>query len=236
MVGALRRPILLGIVVVLAMLAVTACVTKKPYANDFFPTQDGTLLRGRIYGSGTSAIVLVHDYGSSQKVWEKLAVTLADRGFMVLTFDLRGHGDDPAGKKDVGATPNDTAVAVRRVRSEMAREHIFVIGEGVGGTAALKVAAQEELEGIVTLSSVSHYRGLDASTDIFRIKAPKLFIASRGDSDGTTAIQEFEANSREPKQALLVDGKGVGAALAAGTQGNQVRDVIIQFLTKYRSA
>ncbi|MBY0525969.1 MAG: alpha/beta hydrolase [Gemmataceae bacterium] len=65
-----------------------------------FSTPDGVQLAGTWYPSKKHAdapcVLLLHDVGSSQASWERLALALQERDFAVLTFDFRGHGESTA--------------------------------------------------------------------------------------------------------------------------------------------
>jgi predicted dienelactone hydrolase len=39
------------------------------------------------------AVLMLHGYGENRKVWEALRKQFLDRGWAVMTLDLRGHGD-----------------------------------------------------------------------------------------------------------------------------------------------
>jgi hypothetical protein len=62
-----------------------------------FETVDGVQLRGVYYPAKRQApcVLLLHalGHGSQQKVWRELATTLQKKGYAVLGFDFRGHGD-----------------------------------------------------------------------------------------------------------------------------------------------
>lgn len=69
------------------------------------PTADGLELDGTFYrstgqktGTQSPCVMLVHRYGSDRTKgeWNALAKKLQDKGFTVLTFDLRGHGGSTA--------------------------------------------------------------------------------------------------------------------------------------------
>jgi pimeloyl-ACP methyl ester carboxylesterase len=209
------------------------CTSAKAYDEALVTAGDGTVLRGRIYGSGPTAVVMVHEYDSDQKVWEPLATTLADRGYMVLTYDMRGHGESP-GVKEVGMAAGDAASAVRYLRRQAQRTHIFLIGEGLGATAVLKAATQEQVLGVVSISGHQEFRGLRVVDDIPRIVAPKLFIASEGDSAGSEAARAFQEKAKQPSILTIVPGAERGAGIRAGDAGQQTRQAITDFLTEHK--
>jgi pimeloyl-ACP methyl ester carboxylesterase len=51
---------------------------------------------------GRPLAVLVHGVTSSARTWWRVAPALAERGFEVLTVDLRGHGASPSVAEDLG--------------------------------------------------------------------------------------------------------------------------------------
>ncbi|MGC2444752.1 MAG: hypothetical protein WA409_15285, partial [Candidatus Binatus sp.] len=55
-----------------------------------FTTSDGVLLRGHLYGSGSTGVILAHMYPADQSDWTDFAQVLAAHGYQALTFDFRG--------------------------------------------------------------------------------------------------------------------------------------------------
>jgi pimeloyl-ACP methyl ester carboxylesterase len=93
------------------------------------------------YGSGARTVVLVHGLLLSQRMHERLARALAQRGNHVLTIDLLGHGlsdrpDDPA--------CYSTAIFAEQVVAlldHLAIDEAIVLGTSLGANTALEVAA-----------------------------------------------------------------------------------------------
>ena len=58
-----------------------------------FTTSDGVRLSGRVFGpqSAGAGVVLTHMLPAYQTSWFPEAAHLADEGYRVLTFDLRGY-------------------------------------------------------------------------------------------------------------------------------------------------
>ena len=64
-----------------------------PKAGDIrFSAADGTKLVGHRYGSGTTAVVLVHQIRGSICQWAPYAKRLASLGYTAFALDLRGNG------------------------------------------------------------------------------------------------------------------------------------------------
>lgn len=77
-----------------------------------FETVDKAILRGTFYpsakaGPQSPCVLMVHKLGGDRQNqgWDSLAKALQARGFAVLTFDLRGHGDSTAVKVDFWKNP-----------------------------------------------------------------------------------------------------------------------------------
>src|SRR4051794_10022479 len=92
----------LGLLLPLALLSAcggTTAATAPPKATPtdtpapgtfYFTTDDGVTLSGKIVGTGTTAIVLSAQDGDPGSEWSPLATQLADRGYLVMTYNYRG--------------------------------------------------------------------------------------------------------------------------------------------------
>jgi pimeloyl-ACP methyl ester carboxylesterase len=61
-----------------------------------FRTEDGWQIRGSYWEGrdvGALSLLLVHDHSANRDVWEPYVGFFLSRGWSVLTFDLRGHGE-----------------------------------------------------------------------------------------------------------------------------------------------
>src|SRR5205085_4628381 len=71
-----------------------------------FDTSDGVTLQGTYYaspkGKDEPTVLLLHKLGtdSHKDGWDNLAAALNDKGYTVLSFDFRGHGNSTAVDKD----------------------------------------------------------------------------------------------------------------------------------------
>jgi pimeloyl-ACP methyl ester carboxylesterase len=191
-------------------------------------TEDGTELTATSYGVGPTAAILAHMRNSDRQSWSSIARQLASgRQYTVLTFDFRGHGDSEAGR--LADIDKDMRAAVQFMRAEGFAK-IFVVGASMGGTAALAVAAEEDLAGVVAISAPAEFEGIDALAHIDEITEPKLFIAASGDRPYADDLEDMFAQALEPKGRQLFDGNEHGTALLEGSQGKQVVEAIEQFL------
>lgn len=193
-----------------------------------FLTEDGITIRGHLFGSGETAVVLSHMRPNDQQAWFGFARVLAGQGFAALTYDFRGYGET-SGEEDLGLIDRDLAAAVDFLRAR-GFQRIFLIGASMGGTASLVVAAREEVAGVVAVSAPASFEGLDAEAVMAQVSEPKLFIASLGDQSAYNSLQGLMAKAREPKESRTFDGNAHGTRILEGEYAAQFRDAVIQFL------
>jgi len=198
-----------------------------------FQTSDGVTVRGHLYSASgplRKAVVLAHERPKDQTAWRQFARDLAAAGYHALTFDFRGYGET-GGSVDIAKIDLDLEAAVRFVKS---REYplVYVIGASMGGTAALKVAARQDLAGVATLSAPASISGLEASADVVKVTESKLLVAARGDEGGAyvRAAEQLGAAAPAPKETVFYDGREHGTDLLSGSQGAAVRQRLLQFL------
>lgn len=100
----------------------------------FLTTPDGVRLRYSDRGRGP-AIVLVHGWKGSHRLWDRTAARLIDSGHRVVRFDLRGMGesDKPSGPYDFDRHASDVGFVLR----ELGVVDATLVGWSMGCTVAL---------------------------------------------------------------------------------------------------
>ena len=222
---------ILAVAVLAALLAcigaAPACRAEGPQAVDFKAT-DGIPLRGYLFGTGTTGVILAHMYPADQKSWFPMARKLAAKGYLAMTFDCRGYGES-GGQKVIAEIDRDLEGAYLFLRPRVKK--IFLMGASMGGTAAIRVAAAKPTAGVVTLSAPLAFRGLDARKAVYKLSAPCLFIAAGEDGYAATAAREFhDAAKSQKRQILIVPGLEHGTRILSGPEGKKVEDAIFDFL------
>jgi len=208
-----------------------------------FASRDGFTLEGRLFGEGTTAIVLSHMRPADQRSWFDFAERLADQGYLVLTYDFRGYcpggvGGCSQGERDISEIWQDVLGATDLVRSRGATTVAFV-GASMGGTASLVAAAQAgiEVDVVVALSAPISIEGLVADPSLLqRVSANKLFIAGVGDASGADSAEELYATAPPPKRVEIVPADEHGTDLLTGSQGEVVRRLIETYLAQFAPA
>jgi alpha-beta hydrolase superfamily lysophospholipase len=202
-----------------------------PKAGDVrFTAADGTKLVGHRFGSGETAVVLVHQMRGSMCQWTQYAKRLAGLGYTAFALDLRGYGESqrrayPANQRYGG----DVAAAVKVVRRLGARK-VFLVGASLGGSAAISAAAntRPSVDGVVSVSGAADLAGaIDA---VRHVQGPSLFIAGADDTDFANDARRLYAAStaRDKTLQVLPGAYEHGTDLVAARRS--VRSLIENFL------
>ncbi|HEX4460204.1 MAG TPA: alpha/beta hydrolase [Polyangia bacterium] len=146
----------------------------------FFQSHDGTQLHERAWptsGEPRAVVVIVHGYGEHIGRYDATARALADAGFTVRGFDLRGHGQSGGVRGHCSKFSEyleDVDAEVVRARGE--NLPLFLLGHSFGGLIASQwaLAHPEELAG---LTLTSPFYGLALAVPAAKVLAGK--IASR---------------------------------------------------------
>ncbi len=120
------------------------------YEEVSFITKDGLTLAGWLItpdrsGKKTPAIVICHGLGANKSDFTDLAVFLARRGYLVLAFDFRAHGDSEGSRTSLGYhEQKDVSAALQYLssRSEVDQDRIGIFGFSLGGSTAILAAAE----------------------------------------------------------------------------------------------
>jgi pimeloyl-ACP methyl ester carboxylesterase len=213
--------------------------SQAPSATDYdevtFVTEDDLTLSGRLYGEGTSAVVLSHMYPADQSSWSAVAEQLSSQGLSALTFDFRGYGESE-GSKDIQHIDRDVTAAVEFLR-EAGVQQAVLVGASMGGTASLKAAIRFQelssfrLAGVVTMSAPVEFRGLSAEEAVPQLVVPLLFVAAEQDvgASGAEALERLSSGNGELK---IVAGSGHGTDLFSGPTSDQVWTLLLDFLQR----
>ena len=152
-----------------------------------FKTEDGVELNGRLFGRHNTGVLLAHMFPADQTSWWDFAEVLAEQGYMALAFDFRGYRDSGGGK-DIEFIDRDVRAAVAFLREQGATD-VFLVGASMGATASIKVASENGVAGVVSLSGPLEFRGL--SVKGVRVRVPALLMAAADDRSAVTSVEEM---------------------------------------------
>jgi pimeloyl-ACP methyl ester carboxylesterase len=100
-----------------------------------FKSTDGLILRGDTDGLGRETIILGHGGGQTRHSWRGTGDYLVARGYRVVRYDLRGHGDSDwsvAGAYSLDDHADDISAIVAAIDGP-----VTLVGASLGGLAAL---------------------------------------------------------------------------------------------------
>jgi esterase/lipase len=198
-----------------------------------FTTSDGVLLRGHLYGRGSTGVILAHMYPADQSDWTDFARVLAAHGYQALTFDFRGFTESE-GQSGTEFADLDLLAAYRFLRPRVTR--IFVAGASLGSEAAILVAAREQMAGIICISTPTSFGGLDVQPVIHKVQAPILFVTSADDPlvAGQPAI--LHKLAKAPKSFEVYSGNAHGTAILYGPHATELQSLMLRFIAANESA
>ena len=192
-----------------------------------FKTSDGVLLRGHLYGSGSTGVILAHMYPADQSDWTDFAQVLAAHGYQALTFDFRGftESEGTSGTEFAGA---DLLAAYQFMQPRVSR--IFIAGASLGSEAAIIVAAREDVAGIICISTPTSFGGLVVTESIRHVRAPILFVTSAADPLVGGQPEILYRAAVAPKSMQVYPGRAHGTAILFGPYGADLKARMLAFI------
>ena len=180
---------------------------------------DGTSLHAVHQGTGTTAVIFLHDAKGSQVDWGTFPDQLVADGMQVVRLDLRGHGAStlpaPIDAAGWAAHAGDALTVVDWVRTKGATR-VVLVGARHGANVALNAgaAAPDKVQTAVLISPVFNSEGVNiAAVDTWGDR-PLLVATSSNDSSGTKAAAVLEQRAPEVTWKNVAGGE-VGASLLA---------------------
>jgi fermentation-respiration switch protein FrsA (DUF1100 family) len=148
-------------------LVPSADTVSKFHEDVSFRSTDGLLLKGWWFQSTaptdakiSRALVVVHGRGQNRIASsfhaDKIAPIFLARGWNVLLFDLRGHGESEGERYSLGQyEPRDIIAAIdfAAAKTGVAKQRVAVIGESLGGGSAIMTVALDPNIGPVVTDS-----------------------------------------------------------------------------------
>lgn len=221
--------LLLGLTLVVPVLA----QSPPPPEPVTFPTEDGGLIQGDLYGKGRRGVILVHGGRFNKESWPEQARALEAAGFRVLAIDLRGYGQSKGpGSADIYTAPLhlDVLAAVTYLRTA-GTPTIYGLGGSLGGgaLASASAAAPGQIERLILLGS-------EAGGDAPKLTGRKLFLLCRNDLGPRDIPRlpriraDFE-KTPEPKEMIVLECSEHAQFMFTSSQGERTMKEILRFLT-----
>jgi fermentation-respiration switch protein FrsA (DUF1100 family) len=142
-----------------------------------FAASDGTALHGWYFPRPGSRAVLVFFHGNAGNISHRLPMARLFKRIPadLFLFDYRGYGKSagrPRGEKPL--LDAKAALDNLRTRSDIKGRKIVLVGESIGASMALMVAAGEEVDGVVSIAAFTSTRAVAREILLFRIFAPLI--------------------------------------------------------------
>lgn len=162
-----------------------------------FAAEDGSVLRGALHQpegksrTGWPLVVLLHGLVSSRVEWYEFPARLAQKGWSVLAFDFRGHGesDGPRGHQSVRHALEDVESALAAMDDEYGVDmrKVGLVGHSLGGALAVSVAM--DLPAVRAVVAMAPVARLSREMNVFervgyslidKVNRPIKWISRRG--------------------------------------------------------
>ena len=128
--------------------------------------------------SARVVIVLTHGIRSNRRSLIDRARFLANAGFAVLLFDLRAHGESPGAALSFGhGEAKSVAAVLRYVRDRWRDRKVGLIGDSLGGAAAILAARTERADAYVLEGVYSSLREATENRFVIRMGEAGRLVA-----------------------------------------------------------
>jgi pimeloyl-ACP methyl ester carboxylesterase len=204
-------------------------------------TTDGITLSGSLYlpaGAGPfPGVVLSHAGGASQEAWDGLPAALQEAGYVVVTFDFRGHGQS-AGILDPPHASLDLAAVLQAMRDDTAvkGDRIALVGASMGGMASVIVAADDPgIAAVIAVSTSPDAAGQNAGEVVGQL-SPRPFLAVGCEDDPLTRaerVRQLYELAGLPKRLVLLPCEVHANEILGTSSGPQLIGLILEWLDLY---
>jgi dienelactone hydrolase len=218
------------------------CLTERERAGVIrFRSDNGASLAGVLLGHGPAGVVLAHSNNTDLCDWVPYARVLAGLGYVALPIDLNGYGasQTSAGVPVDPRYDEDLSAAVKLLRGRGVGA-VFLMGEVIGGTAAVKAATSitPPVAGVIVVSSPADTLRMDAVAAARVLKVPLLCIASDIDEflADTRLIAEAATGAPEHQLLIVADSTSGSTNLfdpAVERKAPEVRAAVESFLRRH---
>jgi carboxylesterase len=157
--------------------------------------------RGQLHGEGRRlGCVLVHGLTSTPESLRSWAEAFQRHGIDTQLVLLPGHGTQPEDLLQVQW--EDWYASLVTAVNEMRRtcDRVFVLGQSLGGTLALRAAAHAEVDGVITLAAIAYMQ--DWRLWFLPVLRPFLKWRQSPDNDIARDVSDTGSYDRLPLHAI----------------------------------
>lgn len=214
-----------------------------PTSKDIsFTTSDGLKITGYITAgapAGAPGVILIHQFHSTDKEWTGLDMELAKQGWIVLAFNMRGHGDsDPYGKPlqnltgDPNGAPLDLQAAIKYLTGTGGADakRLAVVGTSMGGSLAVAARIKQWCKTAVAFSPHSSSVAALSQTAGTGMSSVSYFAADQDQDAGTEAQKLYNATTAPRELKIYKGSADHGIAILA--KQSDAKGLMISWLGK----
>ena len=165
-----------------------------------FKNHEGSDIAASIFGKESDPLVVfLHGGGQTRFAWDKAAKNISEKGFFVITYDLRGHGDSfwsQEGKYTILDHKKDLESILKNTNRPA-----NLVGASLGGMTSLLLAGDERSSNLcktLTMVDIGVYPNQEGSEKIlnFMGSASKGFKSLE---EAASYISKFLPHRQKPK-------------------------------------
>ena len=234
---------LLGVLLMVGVAAACGGEEERPVGgveSIALMSSDGLVMHAEVWRGGETWLLLGHMFTANLEAWDSIAEGFQARGYSVLTWDFRGHGQT----EDFAHIPQELwaaeifrewLAALDYAEAEGA-EAIYGAGASMGGTslavvASLEAAGEERLEGFVLVSAPTVFRGLDGLANYAAVTIPRLIIVGVDDRSAPTFARLYHGEAAGPSALVELPTNLHGNTLTSDEEfGPQVLALMLEFV------
>ena len=202
----------------------------KRYSEFILTTADGFELFANYYMANESnapLVILIHGMEERRRVWDSLALALLERGYHVLSYDLRGHGDSVmqnGKRRDIPAlvekdfrnmVPDLMMIKEYVDQYKPYRGEIGIIGASIGANIALNYAVGEpDVKSLVLFSPGLGYAVPTTKEKMMEYgNRSVLFVATEEDTIAAEGVYVLHKNAKGYKEKVMLNDAGHGTRM-----------------------
>ena len=210
---------------------------RRPDSEVFsWVSSDGVTIAAEFRRGGEDWVLMGHQFTGSRGDWDQMVDGFAARGYSVLTWDFRCHGESGCNtendsKRDATVDIWREWVAALDYANDNGARVIHAGGASMGGTSLIQVAAdRDDIASIFAISSPNRFQGLDALANYDRVTVPKLFIVGAGDMAAPDFSQRYFDLATGPARLEILETALHGNTLAMDPEwGPIVQPMLYRF-------
>lgn len=197
-----------------------------------------------------STVVLLHSIGYNSQWWENLPNKLLEKGYAVLTIDLRGHGESVYNSKFTKISwknlkntgyakyPTDIVSVIEEIKKENTAKSFFnnwaIVGADIGASAGILAAdaLKSSPEVVVMISPVVEIRGLYIPVSVAHLEnSDFLSISGNEDTDSKLAAEYLSKFAQNEFVTFTSESKSTGMLMIKNDAG--LSNFITEWVSEY---